>query len=368
MINLSFFKKGGSRTKVRFYLTFVTIMLFWVACSKDKSTSPSWKPAYTEVSAIDQVQNMGRGVNLGNALEAPNEGDWGMTLQSEYFQVVAAAGFDNVRIPITWATHTKEIPPYTVEPSFFKRIDWVIEQSLRNGLIVIINHHHFDELDENPESIILNSPRNIFLGIWKQIAERYQDMPNSVVFEINNEPHNNFTANVWDDLWKETLAIIRETNPTRNVIVGPIDWNSIYSLNTLNMPSLEEDAHLIVTFHYYNPFQFTHQCASWAGDEACNWKGTTWGTSAEYTKITNDFETAARWAFAQGRPLYLGEFGAYQEADTQSRVRWMSHMARTAEAKGMAWSYWEFGAGFGLYDRGKHEWRTALLNALIPAE
>jgi len=343
----------------------------FASCAKKESkpTAPGTRPPFEPIGAFDQAALMGRGVNLGNALEAPDEGDWGLILQAEYFRLIAGAGFNHVRIPITWATHILlDLPPYPVDPGFFDRVDWAVDQALDNGLIAVVNHHHYDALDADPERTGLNAPRDIFLGIWRQISERYRDYSNTVIFEINNEPHGRFNAANWDALWKETLAVIRETNPERNVIVGPIDWNSIYALNTLRLPDPEEDAHLIVTFHYYNPHRFTHQCAAWAGDPDCNWLGTTWGTDAEYNTVMNDFRNAVQWAEGVNRPLYLGEFGVYERADMDSRVRWTGHLARTAEAYHIPWAYWEFGAGFGIYDREANAWRTRLLGALIPTE
>ena len=354
--------------KVVFGMVVIGLLLLFGCGKKEESpTAPGpGMEAFKTISAFDQAQLMGRGVNLGNALEAG--ADWAIELYESYFQLISEAGFTNVRIPISWALYAQPIPPYLVDETFFRKVDWAIDMALKYNLIAIVNHHHYDELDSDPESVSINSPRKIFLGIWAQIAERYKDYPNSVIFEINNEPHSEFNAQNWDALWRETLAIIREHNPTRNVVVGPIGWNSIYELNTLILPTMTEEPHLIVTFHYYNPHQFTHQGASWAGDAAGNWLGTTWGTNEDNDNVRNDFKTAAEWALGVGRPLYLGEFGAYEMADMDSRVKWTTAIRQTSELYGIPWSYWEFGAGFGIYDRGAQAWRTPLLEALIPPQ
>lgn len=303
---------------------------------------------------------LGRAINLGNALEAPREGEWGMTLQEEFFLIIAEAGFNSVRVPIRWSAHALAAAPYTVDADFLARVDWVVEQATANGLAVVLNIHHYDEIFARPVS-----HRERFLAIWQQIAARYRDAPNTVYFELLNEPHNSLTRPIWNELAAEALALIRQTNPWRAVVIGPVNWNGIDALPSLDVP---DDAYIIVTFHYYLPFAFTHQGAEWvSGSDP--WLGTVWpADELDPLVIEMDFDRAAAWAQAQNVPLFLGEFGAYSKADMDSRVRWTAHVARAAEARGFSWAYWEFGAGFGAYDRARSRWNTPLLQALIPSE
>lgn len=318
--------------------------------------APRKPPTAHELNA-----RLGRGVNLGNALEAPREGEWGMVLQADYFRLIREVGFEHVRVPIRWSAHAETAPPYTVDPAFFERVDWVIEQARKHELLVVLNMHHYDEIFADPQG---HAER--FKAIWQQIAERYKDQPPEVMFELLNEPHDALTPARWNALAAETLAVARESNPNRVVVIGPGDWNSHTALNRLSLP--EDDAQIIVTFHYYLPFQFTHQGAEWvSGADA--WLGTTWEpTALERTMLQVDMQQVGRWAEAQGRPLYLGEFGAYSKAPQDSRVRWTEAVARAAEAEGFSWAYWEFGAGFGVYDRQRQAWNTDILEALIPPE
>jgi endoglucanase len=104
------------------------------------SNTPAISPTPTTTSGeiFERNRRLGRGVNLGNALEAPNEGDWGVTLEETDFQLIHAAGFNSVRVPIRWSAHAAESTPYTIDPAFFARIDWVIEQAFANELAVVI--------------------------------------------------------------------------------------------------------------------------------------------------------------------------------------------------------------------------------------
>jgi endoglucanase len=316
-------------------------------------------PSPSAAGLFQKAARLGRGVNLGNALEAPREGEWGVTLREEYFQLIKDGGFDSVRIPIRWSAHASPVEPYTIDPSFFERVDWAVEQALSRGLLAVINMHHYEEIFQDP-----SGHRERFLALWRQIADHYSEYSEDLLFEILNEPHDKLTPGKWNSLLAEAMEIVRKTNPDRNVIIGPGSWNAISALGQLELPV--EDRHIIVTVHYYNPFQFTHQGAEWAsGSEA--WLGTTWqGKPSEEKAVTNDLDRAARWAEGNERPLYLGEFGAYSKADMDSRALWTAFVARQAEERGMSWAYWEFCAGFGVYDKSIKLWNKPILDALVP--
>jgi endoglucanase len=365
--------------KYKLFVTF--IILFLISCSSQSTSTITLRTGSNEseasdrstptstikiistipgdVFAFEQNRRLGKGVNLGNTLEAPNEGDWGLTIKEEYFDLIQEAGFDSVRIPIRFSEHAQEESPYTIDPAFFERVDAVINQALERNLAVIVDMHHYVEIHEEPR---LHKER--FLSLWDQIAQRYQDLPDSVFFELLNEPTGTLGVVSWNEFAAEALKLIRKTNPQRSIIVGPGSWNSIDALPGLLLP--EDDRNIIVTFHYYQPFQFTHQGAEWTeGSDA--WLGTTWqGTQEEQNNIIQSFDQAVKWADSNRRPLFLGEFGAYYKADLDSRVRWTEFMAQTAESFNMSWSYWEFGSGFGLYDPTRQEWNNPLLHALLP--
>ncbi|NVK57042.1 MAG: glycoside hydrolase family 5 protein [Alteromonadaceae bacterium] len=338
---------------------FACIALF--ACA-DTSTSAkviSGAGISTPIDPFEQNAKLGRGINLGNALEAPNEGDWGVTLKSDYFKWLKSKGFDSVRIPVRWSAHTTESAPYTIDERFFKRVDWAIEQSLANDLMVIINIHHFMEIFEDPAA-----EEAKFLSMWRQIATRYANQPAGVIFEVLNEPHKELTAARWNDLLPKAINVIRDTNPHRTLFIGAAEWGGVPGLLKLDIP---EDDNLIVTVHYYEPFKFTHQGAEWVEDDnADEWLGTQWtGTPAQVNDIREHFQTIVDWAEERNLPVNIGEFGAYSKADSASRAKWSSEVVRFALENNMSYHYWEFASGFGIYNPRTKKWDTQLLNALV---
>ena len=300
---------------------------------------------------------VGHGFNFGDALEAPHEGDWGVTLKESYFAAIHDAGFKSVRIPIAWAVHVGPGPGYVIDPAFVARVDWAVQQAEAQHLTAILDYHNDDALMKNPDA---NADR--FVAIWKQVAEHYFSAPNSILFELLNEPNGNMDAPHWNALLQRTLQVIRVSNPQRIVVVGPVQWNGINALSSLQLPA--DDLRLAVTIHYYDPMTFTHQGAEWVqGSNA--WLGNKWeGTEADKKAVTDSFARATDWGRANRRPIFLGEFGSYHNGDMASRVRWTGFVVRTAEENHFPWTYWEFCAGFGAYDPQAQQWRVPLLGAL----
>ena len=335
----------------------------WILCgavlaqTPDREIAPEPDSAYASYGETPLCSL--HGVNLGNMLEAPKEGAWGATVKEEYFPIIRQAGFSLIRVPISWAAHIGPAPDYTIDPAFMSRVDWVVALAEKNGFLTILDYHNDDALMKNPDA---NAER--FVATWKQIAEHFKDAPMSILFELLNEPNGKLDAAKWNGLLARTLAVVRASSPTRMVVVGPAWWNSIGALSKLELPAKDRD--LLVTVHFYDPMTFTHQGASWV-QGSDKWLGNTWeGTDAEKASVTKAFDTAAAWGAAQHRPMYLGEFGAFSRGDMASRARWTAFVARTAEAHAMAWTYWEFCAGFGVYDPVAKTWREPLLEALVP--
>jgi endoglucanase len=189
-----------------------------------------------------------------SGLESPNEGDWGPKLEEAGFEAIKQGGFTAVRLPVKFSNHADAAAPYKLEPAFLARVDWAVQNTTKRGMAMIIDLHHFNELTASPEA---NRAR--FVGLWDQIARHFQKQPQNVIFELLNEPNDKLEP-FWNEYAAAALAVVRKSNPNRTVIIGPNGWNSADRLADLKVPN---DPNLIVTFHNYTPFEFTHQGADW---------------------------------------------------------------------------------------------------------
>jgi aryl-phospho-beta-D-glucosidase BglC (GH1 family) len=328
--------------------TLILLLVVFVLSAQDHSNS------------FEINERLGRGINMGNTFEAPSENEWGNPWKPEYFRIISDLGFSHVRIPIRWLTSERsmETYPYTIYPDFLGRIQEVVDTALMYGLHAVINMHHHEELFEEPDE-----QKERFISQWAQIAEHFQDYPDSLVFEVLNEPHNNLTAEKWNLFFADALSEIRKTNPQRVVMVGTAEWGGLGGLSKLQLPN---DDRLILTIHYYNPFQFTHQGASWSGEHTNDWLGTEWNnTETERQTVMDEFAYAKNFSSEHDIPIHVGEFGAYSTADIDSRVRWTTFLARWFEEQGFSWAYWEFSAGFGIYNPSNGQLLMPLVDALL---
>ena len=322
--------------------------------------TPTLKPvSERDVMAFSQNKRLGRGMNIGNALEAPKEGDWGVRLTPELFHLIKDKSFNSVRLPIRWSGHTSSSAPFTIDPAFLSRVDWAVKQCLDRNLVVVLDMHAYDEVMGDP-----NTEKAKFMALWTQISTHYKDYSDNVYFELLNEPTGMLATISLNDFYNEAIQIIRRTNPNRTIVLGP---GGYYSISWLDYLSIDEgDRNIIISVHYYSPFHFTHQGAEWV-DGSTPWLGSRWtGSQKDKDDIANDFAMAVKWANQYDRPIFLGEFGAYSKAPMDDRAKWTNEVARQAESLGWSWSYWEFCSGFGIYNLADKSWNEPLVKALIP--
>jgi len=296
-------------------------------------------------------------MNLSNAMEAPEEGLWGYTIRQQDLVTIKSAGFDTVRMPVKWRTVERTGEPYRLDPDKLARADQIIMDALALDLKIIINMHHYNALNEDPGA---HEPR--LIAIWTQLAEHYADWPEDLIFEIINEPNSKMTLSRVDRINRRILEIIRETNPERWVIYGTGQWGTLDGMLKSKPPY---DPRAMITFHYYSPFEFTHQGASFLEEPRPT--GATWGTAAERAEIASEFANAARFRDKTGMPLLLGEFGVYADVPLSQRTDWTAFTRQQAEANGFGWCHWGFASAFRTYDQDSDAWISPLREALIPS-
>lgn len=302
---------------------------------------------------------LARTINFGHALDGFVVNGQHVSLDPRHFMVCREAGFTAIRLPIAWAAHAATSPPYTIAPTVFDWVDRAVEEATSHGLAIILDNHLDPELMADPPAY-----RERFLTIAQQVADHYMGAPASVMLEPLAEPVGKLDL-IWNEYLADVLTVIRASNPTRPVIVGPTTYNNARFLETLRLPVA--DRHLIVTFHQYWPIQFTMQGETWlpSGDPQA-WLGTTWdGTDRERHELSQGFDRIAAWGKAHDRPIFMGEFGATSHADMPSRVRWTRFNREEAEQHEFSWGYWSFVLSFAVYDLQDDRWQQELLAALI---
>ena len=345
------------------------------------------------------VTKMGRGLNLGNVLSAPVEGNWAGAATEQYFIDVANAGFKNVRIPMDFfgtrtsgsnagystnanTSFTGTRSDYVVSSTYLNRIEQVIQWGLNQGLVIVLDFHGatlksdfiytFDsEKGEytHPTSAKRAADLSKFYSIWEQIADRFKNYSDDLIFEVINEPYFHISASEMDEINAEVISIVRASggnNSTRKIVVTGGSQNSFRAITSIGNQIINSDNYLIATFHYYLPFSFTK-----SSDYRYNENN--WGTNQDKNDVDADFQTVADWANQFNPPVavYLGEFSAdnaygysYQTGDLHlvtannspngngyadggpdlnSRYEYHAYLANAAISRDFSFSAWDAG-------------------------
>ena len=350
---------------------------------------------FAQISSYEMVKQMGRGLNLGNVLSAPIEGNWSPEVREPYFIDVAAAGFTNVRIPMdffgarttgdtsgyssaagTAGNYTGTADNYIVSSIYLDRIEQVIEWSLNQGIVTIIDFHGsnlksefiytFDSEETeytDPTSAKRVADIQKFLAIWAQIANRFKDYSENLLFEVINEPYFHMSKSDMDALNTDVLAVIRGSggsNGTRNVIITGGTGTSHEAPLQIEPSIISGDTYVIATFHYYQPFDFTSSSADARDNES-------WGSVQDKELLTTRFDIVSSWATSNNIPIFLGEFsadntGGYKYStgdlntisgnatgfadggpDNASRVEFHRFVAEQAINRGFSFAAWDSG-------------------------
>lgn len=289
-----------------------------------------------QLTPSQAIIEMGRGINIGNTLEPPNEGSWNNgPVQEYYFDDYKDAGFTNIRIPVTWHGHTGSSSPYTVNAAWMDRIEEIVDWGLSRGLYIILNAHH-DAWIKNDYS---TGNKARFDSIWSQISVRFQNKSDSLLFEIINEPEPLSLVNV-DDLNARVLSIIRKTNPTRIVLFSGHRWSNAEELVVADIPV---DNYIMGYFHSYDPYPF-------------GLEGTGSFRPSHISAIIRRHDQVQNWSDNNNIPVLLGEFGAINLCDYNSRMLHYATVTEQALSHGFAFSAWDDGGDFRIYQRDASEW------------
>ncbi len=326
-------------------------------------------------SAVDANRGIGRGVEI----VSPCCGQDALPGDIEARAAAAAsAGFTGVRYAVKLSPGQAPSPPYEMDPAYLDQVRAEIEVLTRHGLTVVVNNNEsLDEPDRSGDRLVAR---------WTQIAERFQDLPPTVYFEIANEPSwggdswgtldDAVTPDQWNALVARVIPAIRATNPQRIIVVSSAYWSLPQAIPDLELPA--GDGHLIATFHNYLPLPFTHQGSWLAGSDA--WIGTTWTASPdEVAAMRATMNDAVCWSRETGVPLFNGEFSSFEAGRYTDRdpMRWNTTMVQLIEAEHISWTYFVLNgrwdpatrrmSGDALWDEEADRWNQPVLDALDQA-
>ena len=324
-------------------------------------------------STIQAQMPFSKGVNLTDWFQAENARKIQFTKYTKQDLVqIKSLGCDAVRLPINLHFMTNGAPDYVIDPLFFDFLDQVVDWAEELKVHLLLDNHSFDpNVDTQP------SVESVLLKVWPQMAEHYKNRSDYVYYEILNEPHGISTA-VWCQIQQKVIDAIRAVDAKHTIVVGPSGYNSYNELN--NMP-VYTDNKLIYTFHFYDPFMFTHQGATWTSYmqdvsgvpfpfDAARMPATpvsargTWVESAlnnyksdgTVAKVKQLLDVAANFKTTRNVNVFCGEFGVYIPNSPHSdRVYWYDVVHKYLEEKSIPWTIWDYQGGFGLFEKGSNE-------------
>ena len=296
-------------------------------------------PSQAQLTPTEAAAQLGRGLNLGNTLEPPTEGAWNNgPAQEHYFDDYVAAGFSTVRIPVRWDQHMGQAAPFTIDAAWLDRVEQVVDWALDRDLYVILNAHHDDWLKQDYDNPTLQAR---FDSLWSQVATRFQDKPDRLLFEMFNEPFDPMTLADTDDLNARVLPLIRRTNPTRIVLYSGASYSSRTQLIAAQVP---DDPYVMGYYHSYDPYEF-----------GLLGQGT-WGSAQDRSQLRSSFDQIAAWSASAGVPVVLSEFGAIRTTDYNSRMRFYGAFVAEALRVGIPFQAWDDGGDFEIYQRRSRDW------------
>lgn len=319
------------------------------------------------VDAVKLCSEITIGWNLGNSLDATGgsglntETSWGNPVTTkELILAVKDAGFDGVRIPVTWFNHTDS--SFNVDKEWFDRVQTVVDYAYDEGMYVIINSHHEDWNDPYESSYKETSKK--LKKLWKQIAERFEDYGERLIFEGMNEPRWKNTNYEWNGgntegrdtvnkLNADFVSAVRATggNNKYRALMIPTYAASDQSLNGFTVP---EDKSLIVSVHAYSPYNFAMNAngtSSFDTSKSSDTSGLKWLADTLYDRF-----------ISKGTGVIIGECGTINKNNLADRLNWAGYFPKLFGEKGIPIFLWDnnaYGTGnetFGLLHRDTLKW------------
>ena len=328
-------------------------------------------------TASEIVSDIKVGWNLGNTLESYNTNKTGLNTETgwgnpkttkEMITAVKNAGFNAVRVPVTWGEH---MDGDTIQSDWLDRVQEVVDYSYDQDMYVILNMHHDDYIWFKPADSEYSANSAKLKAIWSQISQRFGDYGDRLIFEGMNEPRTVGSANEWMGGTSEERAVVSKyeqdfvdtvrasggNNAYRSLIVTSYAASAeTAAMNDLTVPN---SGNIIVSIHYYAPWKFADGSETAFGDSGKS------ELDAKFSEIKSKF-------IDKGTPAIIGEFGCVNAADEATRAEYYGYYISSAKANGIKCFIWDNGvasgeSSYGIFSRTALTWNESILNAIMNA-
>lgn len=330
-----------------------------------------------QMSSSEIVADMKVGWNLGNTLDSydtsssDNETGWGNPKTTKaMIDTVKDAGFNAVRIPVTWGEHLSA--DNTIDADYLNRVQEIVDYAMDDNLYVILNVHHDDALWLHPTYSEQAAVTEKLTSIWKQLCERFGDYDHHLVFEGMNEPRVIGSATEWsggtpeerdviNQLYQAFIDTVRATgglNADRTLIIS--SHAQSITKEAVSAVKIPEDSHIAVSIHSYAPWDF-------CGTEDTR---SDWGNDADKQELDTNFQYLEDTFISKGVPVLLDEFGAVDKNNTSIRAQYYAYYVKSAKAHGITCFVWDNGteSEFGLLNRKDLTWYApSIIDAMMQA-
>lgn len=306
---------------------------------------------------------------------------------------LAEQGFDHIRLPIEESVMWSEdgSPNETAFETLDQAIGWIRDAGLTAIVdLHIVNSHHFNASNQGGANTLFTeeASQQRLVDLWADLSSRLKKWDNDfLAYEILNEAVADDPED-WNRLLERNIAAIREREPERPIVIGSNRWQMASTFPQLRIPA--DDPNLILSFHFYSPFFFTHYGASWVGDYSAydgpvHYPGQL-VTDAELDALPegplkdsiaenqgpHDKESlrdamfpAIEFARLHQLPLYCGEWGAYQAVPRNDSLRWYQDISEILQEEGIQHAIWDYQGGFGIKDFSTGEIDQELIDAIL---
>lgn len=352
-------------------LLILSVLLTLVSCGeKEPTLNPHNDPENKakDYTVAELTEAMGLGWNLGNTLDAPDgETAWGQPETTKaMFDKLKELGFNTVRVPVSWGKHTSGAPDYIIDEKWMNRVEEIVNYGLDNDMFVIINSHHDNDYyyptkDHEEKSV------NYIEKIWTQIAERFKDYDQHLIFQSMNEPRLTGTQYEWwidynNQQCREAIEVINacnqkfldvvrasgSRNSNRFLLCGVYCGSAYYSLEEpYKLPTDTVEGKLLISVHAYTPYNI-------AMNDDMNYR--TFDQSCK--RDIDDFMNKHYEKYGKnGVGVIIDEMGIINKSNPYDRQDWATYFVAKAKSFGMVCCWWDNGhtdvgnESYGLFDR-----------------